>query len=152
MKTVPVSDAQQTKQYLYIILCECGRYYTGETSRPLEVRIKEHKCNLNQGMLKKIKISPTCVRRRPQNTLERSEGPADWIKHHLHEIKDSAHMSLVDQTISQLGHLSHLDSHYCSRSQKTTTPSNRIWVKVVLVPYREFVPLVMTSILIVLWF
>jgi hypothetical protein len=56
---------------------------------------------------------------------------------------------------TQLGHFSHLDSHYHSRSQKTTTPSSVDWVGkfvfVVLMPYREFFSLVMTSILIVLW-
>jgi hypothetical protein len=37
---------------------------------------------------------------------------------------ESAHTSLVDHPISQpSGHLSHLDSHYCSRSQKIRTPS-----------------------------
>jgi hypothetical protein len=41
--------------------------------------------------------------------------------------KESAHMSLMDHPISKpskLGHLSHLDSHYHSRSQGTTTPSS----------------------------
>jgi hypothetical protein len=37
MKTGPVRDAQQTKQCVYSILCDCGRCYVGETSRPLEV-------------------------------------------------------------------------------------------------------------------
>jgi hypothetical protein len=30
---------------------DCGRYYIGETSRPLKVCIKEHKCNVAQGLL-----------------------------------------------------------------------------------------------------
>jgi predicted GIY-YIG superfamily endonuclease len=42
MKTGPIRNAQQTKKYVYSIPCECGRCYIGETSRPLEVRIKEH--------------------------------------------------------------------------------------------------------------
>jgi hypothetical protein len=73
-----------------------------------------------------IKISPTCVRRRPQNMLERSEDLADWTKHHLQEIR-GIHPHVCGRSSNQstqLGHLSHLDSHYCSRSQKTTTPSN----------------------------
>jgi hypothetical protein len=43
MKTGPVRDAQQRKQCVYSIPCDCGRCYIGETSGPLEVRIKEHK-------------------------------------------------------------------------------------------------------------
>jgi hypothetical protein len=48
MKTGPVTDAQQTKQCVYSTPCDCGRCYIGETSRHLEVRIKEHKYNLTQ--------------------------------------------------------------------------------------------------------
>jgi hypothetical protein len=40
--------------------------------------------------------------------------------------KESAHTYLVDHT--QLGHLSHLDSRYHSRSRKTTTPSRVSYV------------------------
>jgi predicted GIY-YIG superfamily endonuclease len=57
MKTGLVRDAQQTKQSVYSILCDCGRCYIGETSRLLEVRIKEHKYNLIQGLLEKSKLA-----------------------------------------------------------------------------------------------
>jgi hypothetical protein len=33
----------------------------------------------------KIKIRPTCLRRRPQNMLEWSKGLADWTRHHMQE-------------------------------------------------------------------
>jgi hypothetical protein len=39
IKTGPVRDAQQTKQCVYNIPCDCGRCYIGKTSRPLEVHI-----------------------------------------------------------------------------------------------------------------
>jgi hypothetical protein len=52
MKTGPVRDAQQMKQRVYNIPCDCGRCYIGKTSRPLEVCIKEHKHNLTQVCLK----------------------------------------------------------------------------------------------------
>jgi hypothetical protein len=54
--------------------------------------------------------------------LERSEGLADWTKHHIQEIKGiRSHVfgSAFDQS-TQHGHLPHLDSHYRSISQKTT--------------------------------
>jgi hypothetical protein len=41
MKTGLVRDAQQTKQCVYNISRDCGRCYISETSRPLEVLIKE---------------------------------------------------------------------------------------------------------------
>jgi hypothetical protein len=43
------SLTQQMKQCVYSIPCDCNRSYISETSRPLEVRIKEHKYNLTQG-------------------------------------------------------------------------------------------------------
>jgi hypothetical protein len=57
MKTGPVRDAQQTKQCVYSIPRDCGRCYIGETSRPLEAFIKEHKYNLTQGLLEKSKLA-----------------------------------------------------------------------------------------------
>jgi hypothetical protein len=36
---------------------ECGRCYISKTSSSLEVRTKEHKYNLNQGLLEKSKLS-----------------------------------------------------------------------------------------------
>jgi hypothetical protein len=56
MKTGPVRDAQQTKQCVYSNTCDCGRCCIGETSRPLEARIKEHKYNLTQGLLEISKL------------------------------------------------------------------------------------------------
>jgi hypothetical protein len=57
MTTRPDRDAQQTRSCLYSIPCDCGRCYIGETSRPLEVRIKEHKYILRKGLLEKSKLS-----------------------------------------------------------------------------------------------
>jgi hypothetical protein len=34
---------------------DCGRYYIGETGRPLEVHIKEHRYNLTHDLLGKSK-------------------------------------------------------------------------------------------------
>jgi hypothetical protein len=57
MKTGSVRDAQQMKQCVYNIPCDCGSCYIGETGRPLEVCIKEHKYNLTQGLLEKSKLA-----------------------------------------------------------------------------------------------
>jgi hypothetical protein len=52
IKTGPVRDVQRTKQCMYSIPCDCVICYVGETSRPLEVRIKEHKYKLTHICLK----------------------------------------------------------------------------------------------------
>jgi hypothetical protein len=56
MKTGPVRDAQQTKQCVYNIPCDCGRCDISKTSRPLEACIKEHKYNLTQGKGKVVPV------------------------------------------------------------------------------------------------
>jgi hypothetical protein len=48
-----------------------------------------------------MKISPTCVRRKPQNMLETSGSLLDSTKYHIQKYKESTHMSLVDHPVSQ---------------------------------------------------
>jgi hypothetical protein len=48
-----IFKTKHTLHCIYSIPCECGRRYVRETSRPLGVRIKEHKHNLKQGLLEK---------------------------------------------------------------------------------------------------
>jgi hypothetical protein len=50
MKTGPIRDAQQTKLCVYNIPHVYGTCYVDDTSRPLEVRIKEHKYILTQDL------------------------------------------------------------------------------------------------------
>jgi hypothetical protein len=57
IKTGPVRNAQQTKQCMYNIPCDCGRCYFGETNSLLEVRINEHKYDLTQGRIGKSKLA-----------------------------------------------------------------------------------------------
>jgi hypothetical protein len=101
MKTGPVRDIQQTKQCVYSILFDCGRCYIGETGRPLEVRIKEHKYNLTQCLLEKSKLS--------QHAYEEGHKIC-WSEPKVLQIepntthkkyKESTHMSLLDHQISQ---------------------------------------------------
>jgi hypothetical protein len=78
-----------------------GRCYIGETSRPLEVRIKEHKYNLTQGLLAKSKSA--------QHEYEEGHKIC-WNEAKVLQIesittyrkyKESAHMSLIDYPISR---------------------------------------------------
>jgi hypothetical protein len=57
MKTGPLRDAEQKKQCVYNIPYDFGRCSISKTSRPLEVHIKEHKCNLTQSLLEKSKLA-----------------------------------------------------------------------------------------------
>jgi predicted GIY-YIG superfamily endonuclease len=57
MKTRPERDPLQMAQWIYSIPCECGRSYIGETGRPLAVRLREHRHNLQQGLLEKSKLA-----------------------------------------------------------------------------------------------
>jgi predicted GIY-YIG superfamily endonuclease len=44
-------------QCIYSIPCKCGRSYIGKTGRSLSVRLREHRHNLQQGLLKKSKLA-----------------------------------------------------------------------------------------------
>jgi hypothetical protein len=57
MKTRPERDPQQMAQCIYSIPCECGRSYIGQTGRPLDLRIREHRYNLTEGILEKFKLA-----------------------------------------------------------------------------------------------
>jgi hypothetical protein len=101
MKTGLLRDAQQTKQRVYSIPCDCGRCYIRETGRPLEVRIEEHKHNLTQGLLEKSKLA--------QHAYEDGQ-KLGWNEAKVLQIdsnttyrkyKESAHMFLIDHPISE---------------------------------------------------
>jgi predicted GIY-YIG superfamily endonuclease len=57
VRTRPKRYLQQMAHCVYSIPCECGRRYNGETGRLLAVRIREHKHNLNEGILDKSKLA-----------------------------------------------------------------------------------------------
>jgi predicted GIY-YIG superfamily endonuclease len=57
MKTGPERDPKQTAQCIYSFPCESGRSYIGETGRTLALRLREHRHNLQQGLLEKSKLT-----------------------------------------------------------------------------------------------
>jgi hypothetical protein len=57
MQTRPKRDLQQTAHCVYDIPCKCGTSCIGETGRSLAVRLREHKHNLQQGLLEKSKLA-----------------------------------------------------------------------------------------------
>jgi hypothetical protein len=87
---------------IHTIPCDCDRSYIGETRRPLEVRIKEHKYNLTQGLLEKSKLA--------QHAYEEGHKIC-WNKARVLQIepnttcrkyKESAHVLLLDHPISSI--------------------------------------------------
>jgi hypothetical protein len=112
------------RRNVYSILCDCGRCYFSETSRPLEVHIKGHKYNLTQGLLKKLKLDQHAYKE--GHKICWKEVKVLWIEPNTtySKYKESTYISgrASDQS-TQLGCLSHLDSHHWSRGQKTTNQS-----------------------------
>jgi hypothetical protein len=104
-----------------------SKHSVSETWFYLRLQVKPTYLDPNDRVSPYLRI---CIRGRPQNMLEWSEGLANWSQHHIQEIQGiSRHFSdrPSDQS-TQLGHLSHLDPRYHSRSQETTTPSSVVWV------------------------
>jgi predicted GIY-YIG superfamily endonuclease len=101
MKTRPERDPLQTAHCIYSIPCECGRSYIGETGRPLAVRLREHRHNLQQSLLKKPKLA--------QHAYEECHREG-WDEARILEIEsnsrykkynESAHMASLINTINQ---------------------------------------------------
>ena len=55
-KTRPPNQTQESKNWIYNIPCECRKRYIGETCRPVQTRINEHKRNTTNGEIDKSKI------------------------------------------------------------------------------------------------
>jgi hypothetical protein len=101
MKTGPVKDAQQIKQCAYSIPCDCGRCYIGETSRPLEVLIREHKYHLTQSFLEKSKLAQHTYKAGRKICCNEAKVLQIEPNNTYRKYKESAHMSLLDRPISQ---------------------------------------------------
>jgi hypothetical protein len=101
MKTGTVRDVQRTKQCVYSIGCDCVISYIGETSRPLEVRIKEHKYNLTHGLLEKSELAQHAYEE--GHRIYWNEAKVLQIEPNTiyRKYKESVHMSLVVHPISQ---------------------------------------------------
>jgi hypothetical protein len=101
VKTRPARDPQQTAQFIYSIPRECGRSYIGETGRPLALRLREHRHNLQHGLLEESKLA--------QNAYEEGHR-VGWDEARILEIesntryrkcRESAHMVCLTNPISQ---------------------------------------------------
>jgi hypothetical protein len=120
MKTGPVRDAQQTKQCVSSIPCYCGRRYIGETRKPVEVRIKEHKYNLAEGLFEKSKLA--------QHAYEEAHKIC-WNEAKVLQIepkttyRKSTCLCWTIRSVNPVWTSHPSGPRYHSRSQETTTPS-----------------------------
>jgi hypothetical protein len=101
MKTRPERNPQHRAQCIYSIPCECGRSYIGETGRLPDVRLREHRHNLQHGLLGKSKLA--------QHVLEEGH-KVGWDDARILESEsnsryrkymEAAHMACLNNPISQ---------------------------------------------------
>jgi predicted GIY-YIG superfamily endonuclease len=97
----PDRGLEQTMQCVCSIPCECGRCYIGETSRPLQVRIKEHKHNLRQGLLEKPRLAKLAYEEGHKICWNEARVLQTEPNIIYRKYKESAHMSLLVNPISQ---------------------------------------------------
>jgi predicted GIY-YIG superfamily endonuclease len=88
------------KQCVYSIPCDCDRCYIGKTSRPVEVRIKEHKYNLTQGLLEKSKLAQHAYEEGHRICWNEAKVLQIEPNTAYRKYKESAHMSQLDHPIS----------------------------------------------------
>jgi hypothetical protein len=103
MKTKRVRDAQQTKQCVYNILCDCGRCYIDESSRHFEVWTKEHKYNPKQSMFAKSKSDQPTYERNHNICCNEAKVLQVEPNATYRKCKEYAHMPLIHHPISQPG-------------------------------------------------
>jgi hypothetical protein len=101
MRTRPMSDPQLTAQCIYNIPCECGRSYVGETGRPLSVRIGEHKFNLKNGLLDKLKLAQHAFEEGHQLSWNETKILQIEVNSRQRKYKESANVACMENPISQ---------------------------------------------------
>jgi hypothetical protein len=145
------------KQCVYSIPCDCGRCYIGKTSRPLEVYFKEYWYNLTQYLYEKSKLAQHAYKEGPKICWKQEKVLQIEPNATCRKYKESAlSIYVTDHPIRQPSlDISPIWTPITAdefRKLHTTLSSvDYVWkLCVMLVLNREFVSLVMTSILIIL--
>ena len=102
-KVKPSIDKLHTKNCVYNIVCTCGMSYTGETKRPLTVRIEEHKKAVAKGETHKSKLAEHIWNANGEhvplwNDVKIVDRERCWKERKL---KETAHIILSPTCISQ---------------------------------------------------
>ena len=101
VKTTPKGEPQHTSHCIYSIPCECGRYYIGETGRPLAVRLREHKHTFKEGLLDKSRLAQHAYEE-DHSVKWDGTGILDLERNAtVRKYKEAAYMAWAGNTISQ---------------------------------------------------
>lgn len=101
IKTKPENEDQKTKNCVYSVPCQCGREYIGETSRPLRVRLQEHKSNINNGETDRSKIAEHVWEHYHQIDWDEAKILAKEENTTRRKLKEATYIALANQPISQ---------------------------------------------------
>jgi hypothetical protein len=85
---------------MYTICHVTGRYYIGETSRPIEVHIKEHKYNLIQGLHEKSKLAQHAYEEGYRMCWKEVKALQVEPNITYRKYKESAHISVIDHSVN----------------------------------------------------
>jgi hypothetical protein len=103
--------------------CECGRSYECKTGRTLSVRIGEHKFNLKNGLLDKLKLAQRAFAVDHQISWNEAKILQIEVNSRQRKYKESAHMACMENPIRQ--------------PSLEFPPIWILWSKRRLIPYRE---------------
>jgi hypothetical protein len=102
VRTRPKRDPQQTAHCVYSIPCVCGRYYVGETGRPLAVSIREPRHNLKEGLQDKSKLAQHSYEVSHRVGWDEARVLESESNSRYRKYKESAHMACLTNPISHL--------------------------------------------------
>jgi Na+-translocating ferredoxin:NAD+ oxidoreductase RnfC subunit len=83
------------------IPCGCGRSYTGETGRPVAVRLREHRHNLQQGLLEKSKLAQRAYEEGHRVSCDEARILEIESNSRYRKYKESSHVTCLTNPISQ---------------------------------------------------
>jgi hypothetical protein len=89
------------RQCVYNIPCKHGKCYFGETGTLLEVHIKEHKHNLRQGVMEKLKLAQHAYDKGHQICWKEAKVLQIELNNICRKYKESTYMAYEANPISQ---------------------------------------------------
>ena len=101
-KVRPPTPKEHTKNCIYDIPCSCGRSYKGETSRPLSVRLEEHRKATIRGETLRSGVAEHAWSEGDHRPAWHEATIIDREPHwKVRKIKEAAHMALANNPISK---------------------------------------------------
>ena len=97
----PPNQTQESKNCIYNIPCKCGKLYIGETYRPLQTRINEHKRNTTNGEIDKCKIAEHSWEQKHRFQWGKANIISKEDNSRIRKLKESAFIRCTDYVINQ---------------------------------------------------